>query len=180
MMVVATDAAPESSSSDGVSPTFSLLAAYLTPERSSTIRSVSDDRALEVAEGLARWLDDRYLDPLIGLVLPGVGDLLTSALGLYPVVIVWRRGAPRALIARMLLNLAVDALGGSIPIVGDIWDFMFRANRRNLALLRVRAAGGQIRSRPTDTLVVVAAIVMLLVALAIPVVLAVAIVRALR
>jgi hypothetical protein len=138
------------------------------------------DRALEAAETLARWLDDRYLDPLIGLVLPGLGDLLTSALGLYPILLAWRRRAPRALLARMLLNVAIDALGGSIPIAGDIWDFVFRANSRNLALLRARAAGGQVRSRPTDALIVVGAVAMLLLALAIPVVLAVLLVRAFR
>jgi hypothetical protein len=138
------------------------------------------DRALEVAETLSRWLDDRYLDPLIGLVLPGLGDLLTSALGLYPVLLAWRRRAPRALLTRMVLNLAADALGGSIPIIGDVWDFMFRANTRNLALLRARAAGGQFRSHPSDTLIVVAAVVMMLLALAIPVLIAVALVHALR
>jgi len=138
------------------------------------------DHAIEVAEKLAHWLDDRYLDPLIGLMLPGVGDLFTSALGLYPILLAWRRRAPRALLARMLLNVAVDALGGSIPIAGDIWDFVFRANSRNLALLRARAAGGQVRSRPTDVLIVAGAVAMLLLAVAIPVVLAVALVRALR
>jgi hypothetical protein len=141
-------------------------------------REPDEDRALQVAEGLARWLDDRYLDPLLGLLLPGVGDLLSAGLGLYPVLLAWRRRAPRALLARMLLNLGADALGGAIPIAGDIWDFAFRANSRNLALLRARAAGREIRARPTDTLVVVAAVAMLLLALAIPIVLVVALVRA--
>jgi hypothetical protein len=135
------------------------------------------DRALEVAATLARWLDDRYLDPLLGLFLPGVGDVLSSALGLYPVLLAWRRRAPKALLARMLLNLAVDALGGSIPIVGDIWDFFFKANVRNLALLQARAAGREFRGRPTDALVVAAALLMFLVALAVPVLIAIAIIH---
>src|SRR5690349_16786073 len=84
------------------------------------------DRALEAAATLARWLGGRFVDPLLGLLLPGVGDLLGSALGLYPIVLAWRRRAPKALLARMLLNLAADAAGGAIPIVGDIWDFLFR------------------------------------------------------
>ena len=137
------------------------------------------DHALEVAATLARWLDDRFLDPLLGLFLPGVGDFLSSALGLYPVVLAWRRRAPKALLARMLLNLAVDALGGSIPIIGDIWDFFFKANVRNLALLQARAAGREFRSRPADTLIVVAAAVMFLAALAVPLVIAIAIIRTL-
>ena len=98
-----------------------------------------DDHALVAAETLAHWLDDRFLDPLLGLLLPGVGDLLGSALGLYPVLLAWQRRAPKALIARMLLNLAADAAGGSIPILGDIWDFVFKAHARNLTLLRSRS-----------------------------------------
>ena len=66
------------------------------------------------------------------MLLPGVGDLLASALGLYPVLLAWRRRAPKALLARMLLNLAADAAGGAIPVLGDIWDFLFRAHARNL------------------------------------------------
>lgn len=143
-------------------------------------RQVAGDRSIEVAERLAHWLDDRYLDPLLGFLLPGVGDLLTSALGLYPVVLAWRRGAPRALLARMVLNLAVDALVGTIPIAGDAWDFLFRANSRNLALLRTRAAGGEVRSRPTDTLILAAAGITLLLALAAPVLLILVILRAVR
>ena len=72
----------------------------------------SEDRALVAAETLARWLDDRFLDPLLGLVLPGVGDLLGSLLGLYPVLLAAQRRAPKALLARMLLNLAADAVRG--------------------------------------------------------------------
>jgi len=128
------------------------------------------DPALDAATTLARWLDGRFLDPLLGLLLPGIGDLLGSALGLYPVLLAWRRGAPKSLLARMLLNLAADAAGGAIPIVGDVWDFLFRAHARNLDLLRARAADRQVRGHWSDGLVVGGAVVLLLVALAIPVV----------
>jgi hypothetical protein len=128
------------------------------------------DRALEVASSLARWLDHRFVDPLLGLLLPGVGDLLGSALGLYPVLLAWQRGAPKSLIARMLLNLAADAAGGAIPILGDVWDFLFRAHARNLELLRARAAtSGHVRGHWSDTLVVGGALLVLLAALALPV-----------
>ena len=132
-----------------------------------------DDHALVAGETLARWLDDRFLDPLLGLFLPGVGDLLGSALGLYPVLLAWKRRAPKALIARMLLNLAADAAGGAIPILGDIWDFLFKAHARNLALLRSRAAGRAFRGHWSDNLVVAFAIVVLLAAFALPVLVAV-------
>jgi hypothetical protein len=127
------------------------------------------DRALEVASSLARWLDHRFVDPLLGLLLPGVGDLLGSALGLYPVLLAWKRGAPKSLVARMLLNLAADAAGGAIPVLGDVWDFLFRAHARNLELLRARAASGEVRGHWSDTLVVGGALLLLLAAMALPV-----------
>jgi hypothetical protein len=137
------------------------------------------DPALETAATLARWMDGRFLDPLLGLVLPGVGDVLSSALGIYPIFLAWRRQAPKALLARMLLNLAVDALGGAVPIIGDVWDFLFRAHSRNLALLEARALKGDVpvKARATDTLIVWAAALALLAALAAPLVLLVAVVR---
>jgi hypothetical protein len=135
------------------------------------------DPALEAATTLARWMDGRFLDPALGFLLPGVGDVLSSALGIYPIFLAWRRQAPKALVARMLLNLAVDALGGSVPILGDLWDFFFKAHTRNLALLRARTVQGTPVSRPSDTLVVAAAGVALLAALAAPVVLLVVVVK---
>ena len=127
-----------------------------------------DDEALRAAETLARWLDGRLIDPLLGLFLPGVGDLLSSALGLYPVILAWRRRAPKALLARMILNLAADAAGGSIPIVGDVWDFFFRAHARNHALLRSRLDAGAVRAHWSDGVVIVAALLALVAALALP------------
>ena len=90
------------------------------------------------AETLARWLDDRFLDPLLGLFVPGVGDVVGSVLGLYVVGVAWRRKLPLVTIARMLLNLGVDALVGAVPIAGDLFDFAWKANRRNVRLLRER------------------------------------------
>src|SRR5215831_4884952 len=137
-----------------------------------------EDRALEVARRLAHWLDGRFVDPLLGLFLPGVGDLIGSALGLYPVLLAWQRRAPKSLLARMILNLAADAAGGAIPILGDVWDFLFRAHARNLELLQSRSTGGQVRGRLSDTLVVAGALLALLVALAAPIVVTVLFVRA--
>jgi hypothetical protein len=127
------------------------------------------DRALEAATTLAHWLDHRFIDPLLGLLLPGVGDLLGSALGIYPVMLAWQRGAPKSLLARMILNLAADAAGGAIPVLGDIWDFFFRAHARNLALLRARAREGAVHGHWSDALVVGGALLVLLAAVALPV-----------
>ena len=132
-----------------------------------------DDDALRVAGTLARWLDGRFIDPLLGLFLPGLGDILGSALGLYPVWLAWRRRAPKALLARMILNLAADAAGGSIPILGDLWDFFFKAHARNHELLRSRLDGREVRGHWSDTLVVAAALLTLLAALSLPVLVAI-------
>jgi hypothetical protein len=127
------------------------------------------ERALVAAEKVARVMDGMYLDPVLGLVLPGAGDLIGAGLGLYPVFLAWRWGAPRALVARMLLNLSVDLVGGAVPVVGDVWDFFFRAHRRNLALLRARTTAGEVADSPRDLLVVLGALAVFLLALAVPV-----------
>src|SRR5262249_61530759 len=110
-------------------------------------RAMADDRDLIAAEKLARWLDDRFLDPILGLILPGIGDVLGTVAGLYTVAIAVRRRAPTVVIARMLLNLGIDALIGVVPILGDLFDFACKANRRNVELLRDRTARGRASAR---------------------------------
>lgn len=124
---------------------------------------------MERAATLVRWLDQRFLDPIIGLVVPEVGDLLTSVAGLYLVVLAVRRKLPAVIIARMLLNLGFDALIGAVPVLGDLFDFAYKANTRNLALLEARYEAQQ--AQPSDWVVVMAAVVFLVASLAIPVVL---------
>src|SRR4051812_6512107 len=100
-----------------------------------------DDRALLAGETLARWLDDRFLDPLLGLFLPGVGDLLGSALGLYPVLLAWKRRAPKALIARAVLGPAAAAVGGAVPVHGGILGILLKGPPPHRGLLRAPPAG---------------------------------------
>lgn len=75
------------------------------------------------------------LDALIGLV-PGVGDAIATLMSLYIVNEARALGAPRLLVARMVANVALDGVVGAVPLVGDVFDVAFRANRRNMALLR--------------------------------------------
>lgn len=115
--------------------------------RASRIRRESPDRTrgLGEVETLAWLLDNSIpvpgtgrrfgIDALIGFV-PGIGDLVSGGIGLY---IVWRGsriGLPRVVVARMLTNSAVDIAIGSVPIIGDGFDLWFKANTRNLALMR--------------------------------------------
>ena len=75
------------------------------------------------------------LDALIGLV-PGIGDAITTTISLYIVHEAHQLGAPSHLILRMLANVALDGFVGAVPVVGDAFDVMWRANRRNVRLLR--------------------------------------------
>jgi len=74
------------------------------------------------------------LDGVIGLI-PVAGDIITSALGLYLIIEARRLGATRWTIAKMLLNWGIDFGLGAIPLVGDIFDIMFKSNAKNLRLL---------------------------------------------
>jgi hypothetical protein len=77
------------------------------------------------------------IDAVIGLV-PIVGDLVSGVIGLY---LIWRGsrlGVPKIVLARMLTNTAIDLAIGGIPFIGDAFDFWFKANTRNLGLMRKR------------------------------------------
>ena len=75
------------------------------------------------------------LDAIIGLV-PGIGDAITTVVSLYIVHEARRLGAPWHVTSRMLANVALDGVVGAIPLFGDAFDVMWRANRRNVNLLR--------------------------------------------
>lgn len=121
-------------------------------------------------------MDGRYLDPILGLIVPGAGDMLGSLLGLFGIAVAVRLRAHPVVIARMLLNLALDAVLGAIPLFGDVFDFYHRAHRRNLALLRHRGHGD---TEPTDWLVVIAAGAAFLLALSLPILIGILVVRSL-
>jgi len=75
------------------------------------------------------------LDAVVGLV-PGLGDVLSGGIGLFVVLRGAQLGVPGVVLARMLANVAVDFAIGAIPILGDAFDLWFKANLRNVALIR--------------------------------------------
>jgi hypothetical protein len=91
---------------------------------------------------LEQHLDRRFsvfgvrfgFDGIIGLV-PFVGDFVTSVMGLYVILEARRLGARRWTMVRMLVNWAIDFGFGAIPIVGDVFDVLFKSNSKNLRLL---------------------------------------------
>jgi hypothetical protein len=117
---------------------------------------------------LGRWTIG--LDGILGLV-PGVGDLISGLVASYIVARAAQAGVPRAALARMMANVAVDTLVGSIPIAGDLFDFLYKANTKNLRIYRESLEGRSEPARDWGFVVVFLAGVLLL--LAIPVTLAV-------
>jgi hypothetical protein len=75
------------------------------------------------------------LDPLLGLVFPAVGDTLSGVVSLSVILLAVQYRVPTPVIARMTFNVAIDAAVGCIPVVGDVFDFAWKANDRNFELL---------------------------------------------
>lgn len=76
------------------------------------------------------------LDGLIGLI-PGVGDVIGALISLYIIFHAAKLGATKGMLLRMILNVAIEALIGAIPILGDLFDIAFKANVRNLKILGI-------------------------------------------
>jgi hypothetical protein len=107
--------------------------------------NLSREQRLARLEVLAKLLDVAFIlpgtnirygiDGLIGLI-PVVGDLITTAISLWLVHEARALGAPWHVTARMLANVALDGAVGMVPLAGDAFDVMFRANVRNVRLLK--------------------------------------------
>lgn len=109
----------------------------------------SHEQAVRRMQAVANILDTAFvlpgtkqrfgIDAIIGLI-PGAGDLLTTILSTY---IIWEArnlGVSRAALARMVANLGIHALFGSLPLVGDLFDAFFRVNQRNMRIVRSHLA----------------------------------------
>lgn len=92
------------------------------------------DRSIRLPGGITLGLDG-----LIGLI-PGVGDLLGALLSLWIVFLAYRHGASKTVLSRMVLNILIDMAVGAIPVLGDVFDFFWMANDRNIKLLQVETS----------------------------------------
>jgi hypothetical protein len=105
---------------------------------------MSRKERLNQVQFLAKIMDDQFfvpgtsirfgLDSILGL-LPGLGDAISSAISLLIVHHAWQTGASPILLGRMLGNIGVDFLLGAVPVVGDVVDLAWKANRKNARLL---------------------------------------------
>jgi hypothetical protein len=112
-------------------------------------------RIRQELRGLAWLLDSTFrvpgtrfrfgLDPIIGLV-PGAGDIASGAIAVYLMLRALQFRLPLIVVARMLVNTVLDLTIGAIPVIGDVFDFAYRSNARNIALLEEYAVD---RSRST-------------------------------
>lgn len=119
----------------------------------SLTAGMSREERLRQVRFLARIMDEQFIipgtnirfgwDSILGL-FPGVGDAITSAISLLIVHHAQQTGASRIVLARMLANIGVDFLVGAVPLVGDAFDFAWKANRKNAQLLEqhLRASAG--------------------------------------
>lgn len=83
------------------------------------------------------------LDGVIGLFVPVLGDFLTATGSLALIASALKARVPTAVLAQMVLNIAVDFVGGLVPMVGDIFDIAWKSNRRNLKLLQTHQRQAQ-------------------------------------
>src|SRR5215218_7726371 len=104
----------------------------------------------ESLETLSNYLDGFFrvpgtgwrfgFDALIGLI-PNVGDTLTSLMSFYILVAGVRYGVPKITLLRMAFNIGLDYVVGTIPFIGDAFDFFWKSNKQNMDLIRERATG---------------------------------------
>lgn len=118
--------------------------------RVTRLRALTEaqERRLAGLRRIAQLLDNAFLvpgtsyrvglDPILGLV-PGLGDLVAPLFTIGLFLQARDLGIPKVVQARMLINAAIDALVGVIPIAGDLFDFAWKANDKNLALLELHA-----------------------------------------
>lgn len=107
--------------------------------------SVADEPpGMERVRTISQLLDEAFeipginykvgLDPILG-ILPVGGDTVSAAISLYLVGEAARMGASRDVLVKMLVNIALDTVVGSIPAIGTVFDAVFKANKRNVAIL---------------------------------------------
>ncbi|NZD64001.1 DUF4112 domain-containing protein [Rhizobium sp. WYCCWR 11290] len=106
--------------------------------------SSSELERIRRAARIARLMDTAIRLPVIGVrigadsvlgLLPAVGDVATSLIGLYILNEARRLGIPNDKLARMAVNLGIDAAGGSVPLLGDLFDVYFKSHRRNVGII---------------------------------------------
>lgn len=116
----------------------------MTANKKSKISKKSPNDKLNRLRSLSNLLDNAVaipgtsykvgIDPLLGLI-PGGGDIASSALSAYIVFSAGMMGAPREILVQMVFNIFLDTFAGVVPVVGDLFDVAWKANMKNMQLL---------------------------------------------
>lgn len=113
-------------------------------ERPQRPTGAANLRRLEQARSLAKLMDSNFRIPVLGIrfgwdgllgLIPGVGDLISAAVGAWIVATAYRAGVPNGALLLMAGNIAVDVGLGTLPVVGDLFDVYWKSNLRNVQLL---------------------------------------------
>lgn len=110
----------------------------------NTVNTASQLRNLTRIRRISRLMDTAFKIPVLGLkvgwdpvlgLIPGLGDLIATAISAYVIVLAARFGLPRGILAQMVFNIGLEAVVGTVPLVGDLFDAFYKSNVRNLKLL---------------------------------------------
>lgn len=137
-------------------------------------RNYQNKPSLQWVERIARLMDSKYkipgtrlrfgLDPILGLI-PIVGDAASALISGGLIMYMVRFGVSRKVVYLMLINTVLDATIGSIPIIGWIFDFFYKANNRNIQLLNEHYKEGKHTGSGKGVLIIVAVVLLILIML---------------
>ena len=129
--------------------------------------------SLQSFERIARLLDSKFeipgtgirfgLDPLLSL-LPLLGDLITLLISSGLIYTMYNHGASRKVVVKMMLNAGLDTMIGAVPLVGTVFDVFYRANERNVKLLREHYYEGKHQGAGTGLLIMIFLIALIIIA----------------
>jgi hypothetical protein len=106
-----------------------------TVERLATLNRIRKlSRLMDTAIGIPGTKFRIGIDPIIGLV-PGAGDIVSTAFSAYIIYLATRFGLPSKDLRKMIFNIGLEAAVGTVPLVGDMFDAYYKSNIRNLAIL---------------------------------------------
>lgn len=113
----------------------SQIAALATQSKLATLQRLRKfSRLLDNAIGIPGTKFRVGLDPILGII-PGAGDFIGTALSAYIVLEAARMGLPKETLGRMVSNIVLESAVGTIPVLGDLFDFAWKANTKNIELL---------------------------------------------
>lgn len=150
----------------------------LLPDASAQQRKAVVTLLAPWAEKLVRGLDDLVripgtkfgigLDGVVGFFFPAAGDVVTGLGSVTLLFLALRHKVPTVVIGRMLINIAVDTLVGSVPIVGDVFDLFWKSNRKNLDLIQKFKDNPKEKPHPADYALVGLGVVLAVASVVIP------------